>query len=677
MFNNYKFIKTVSRITLLTFLSTAISPLSATLQEDLSEKTSSRHLHSISKFMCAALCLSKASGLTFNLTDLGDRGINITGTGWLGQSVSSAGDVNRDGFDDFIIGAPELYSWAGAAYLIYGSSNLTNKNLTYSLGNDLIFYGSYINPSLPGVGFSVSGGGDINGDGYSDFIIGNPAYEYMRGITYSLYGNNSLKSLNLSLPLEKSGTTMLGGVTYSPDYYNSWTTSRAGEAVSNAGDINKDGYADILIGAPCFNPITREYKGAVYVVYGNESLGSINLGELRNQGFNITGNGAIGESVSGAGDVNGDGYPDILFGASNYNSTEGRSYVIYGGKNLRSINLDNELVENGFIISGSLFTGFSVSGVGDVNKDGYDDMLISSKTNTSLATCYLIYGGNNLTNINLNQNLGNKGVKFIGPKTDIFSVSGAGDFNGDGYPDILIGSAANLRPYQGNAYLIYGGNNLIDMRISNGLGNKGITFIGGSYTVGASVSGAGDVNADGYDDILIGSTTDDVTYLVYGFPNTLNSSPTSFPSFNPLSYPSLNPLSFPSSTPLSFPSVIPSSNPTVIKNKEITNTPTNIPTKEIVKTDDFNEQPTSFPTNNIVPGTSKHAANNNNVYIYSSIVSFFVGIPLVLFVANYIKNLYKKESNNENIENPTSENVQTIEMKNLIKTSDLLSTDKV
>lgn len=253
----------------------------------------------------------------------------VTPGGYLGWSVSSAGDINKDGYDDFIMSAPDSTradddgaSKIGIVFLIYGGKNLEDLDLTYLVSTQ----GISITGAQSGdqTGYSVSGVGDVNNDGYDDVIIGAPGYSSSGGIVYLIYGSSSLRNINLAF-LGTAGITIIGE-----------TASQAGYSVSNAGDLNKDNYTDIIIGAPGYS----SSKGRAYIIYGNNNLTNITLNNLTvAQGILITGaneGDMAGFSVSGAGDINNDGYDDVIIGASGYYVNEdkpnenGAAYLIYG-----------------------------------------------------------------------------------------------------------------------------------------------------------------------------------------------------------------------------------------------------------------------------------------------------------------------------------------------------------
>ena len=340
----------------------------------------------------------------------------------------------------------------------------------------------------------------------------------------------------------------------------------SGISVSSAGDVNGDGYDDLIIGADSGDPNGDSDAGETYVIYGGASApgtnGVLDLGALDGtNGFTLNGidrGDSSGSSVSSAGDVNGDGYDDLIIGAlfaySNGGSAAGETYVVYGGANapgaggvldLGALNGTNGFTLNG--IDAGDRSGVFVSSAGDVNGDGYDDLIIVARYadpngNSDAGETYIVYGGASAPGTNgvldLSDLDGTNGFILNGiDRNDYFrSVSSAGDVNGDGYDDLIIGADAadpNGRNNAGETYIVYGGANapgtggvldLSDLDGTNGFILNGIDVYDRS---GSSVSSAGDVNGDGYDDLIIGAHLADPnrrnyageTYVVYGGAN--------------------------------------------------------------------------------------------------------------------------------------------------------------
>ncbi|MEM7555852.1 MAG: FG-GAP-like repeat-containing protein [Cyanobacteria bacterium P01_A01_bin.84] len=330
-----------------------------------------------------------------------------------GYSVSSAGDVNNDGIDDLIIGAPyadeDNKPSTGESYVVFGrtdvgsSSSFQMSSLDVSSldgSNGFVIKGADAGDNL---GFSVKSAGDFNNDGIDDLIIGARLADFEgnlnTGKTYVVFGSSGLGS-NGSLEVSSlNGTNgfVINGTT---------DQGESGLSVNSAGDINGDRVNDLIIGAPGSNNS--------YVIFGNSNLasnnninGSINLSELDGtNGFKIEGiisSDEFGYSVSSVGDINGDRIDDLIIGAryANVNGINdaGQSYILYGGVgvgNTGTIKISELDGSNGFIVNGNNRgdnLGISVSGVGDINGDDKDDLIIGSAgANQAAGESYVLYG---------------------------------------------------------------------------------------------------------------------------------------------------------------------------------------------------------------------------------------------------------------------------------------------
>ncbi|MEH2072511.1 MAG: hypothetical protein V7K47_30910 [Nostoc sp.] len=445
--------------------------------------------------------------------------------------VSNAGDINGDGFDDLIIGAPNVNSGAGKSYVVFGGTNVGSSG-SFNLSSLNGTNGFLINRIAvrDGLGSSVSNAGDINNDGIDDLVIGAPFADpngnSSAGQSYVVFGGTNIGS-GSSFDLSKLNGT--NGFAINGIFAN----DNSGYSVSNAGDINGDGIDDLIIGASNASANGNSGAGKSYVVFGGTNVGSggtLDLSDLNGtNGFAIDGifaGDSSGNSVSSAGDINGDGINDLIIGAyradPNFNDVAGQSYVVYGGTNVGSggtVNLSDLNGTNGFAINGISSpdeSGISVSNAGDINNDGIDDLIIgalgaSSNFNNDGGQSYVVYGGTNVSSggiLNLSDLNGTNGFvinsissfNFLG-----YSVSSAGDVNDDGIDDLIIGTFGAEQ-----SYVVFGGTNvgsggIFDLSNLNGTNGYAINGITRGDSFGRSVSNAGDVNGDGIGDVIIGA----------------------------------------------------------------------------------------------------------------------------------------------------------------------------
>ena len=334
----------------------------------------------------------------------------------LGSSSASAGDVNGDGFSDVIIGAPRGGSgMKGAAYLFLGSRNGLSAKPAWSMEGPQ--GGSQF-------GQSVASAGDINHDGYDDIIIGIP-------------GRSNGQASEGSAVVYLGSSSGLSGV---PAWQveSNVVLALFGYSVAAAGDVNGDGFGDVVIGA-LQQSKTATGEGQAYVYLGSSQ------GLATTAAWSVAGSirwGQFGVSVSSAGDVNRDGFSDIIVGEHNYSDTQrkgGRVQLFLGSPTGPSATPNWSFAPQ---VSYQAQFGYSVASVGDINRDGYADVIIGARGYS--ATPVARTGGAFLF-LGSAQGLSSC-AQWIGTSDQpgsIFGVSvgGAGDTNGDGKGDLVVGSA--------------------------------------------------------------------------------------------------------------------------------------------------------------------------------------------------------------------------------------------
>jgi hypothetical protein len=468
---------------------------------------------------------------------------------FFGTSVSTAGDVNHDGFHDVVIGAPK-FAPNGSIFIYFGSAS--GLATTPSQRRDGRTSGTDF-------GDTVAWAGDVDGDNFSDVLAGAPggfganddrvrAYLYLGSSTglESTYAWEHIQAdpvvdrhiafagggdfngdgeddvaLGYDWPNGNTGQVEVyhgtsTGLPATPTFTLDPPTTAAasfGRSVAMAGDVDCDGYADLIVGASSYTG-TVSGEGAAFV-YRGSSTGITST--IHWQAVSESSSGHLGQSVATAGDVNGDGCADVIVGSADYDTGGGNigiALVWYGGAS--GLGADGTVANADWSDTGSVgaFFGASVGTAGDTNGDGFSDIIVGAERDTNGQATEgraFIYRGSGD---------GIRTSSTDGLPTDQagaqmgWSVAGAGDVNNDGYSDVIVGApdydTGGVAGPVGAAFVFHGS--------ASNLSN---TFDWAAYgtsssqSFGISVAGAGDVNGDGYSDVIVG---DDMHHVSLGHP---------------------------------------------------------------------------------------------------------------------------------------------------------------
>lgn len=446
----------------------------------------------------------------------GVRIMDFVENGRVGRSVTGIPDMNGDGFDEVLIGAPGDFfdsESGGSAFLIFGSASQTPVDL-----QDLESRGIRFDGESPGDQFGslVGSPGDINNDGITDLAVGaTRSWRNGNSELYIIFGNSNLQSFPLdeiessnrgyqfgdnfigqnpdrafisghidfngdgiddfmvstygsSSPFIGFGGRDLGGFDPSAPGEDGYRLGLGETGVSDtSADLNGDGLGDLILGHEYHDEGILSSSGLAWVVFGRSGFGEIN--EISgDEGFRIIGteeNGGAGADVSTGGDVNGDGIEDIVIGADgeeNSNGTTGKVYVLFGDSQTNDIQLSQIASgDGGFVINGGVYNyfGFTAKIIEDINGDGLDDIMATATSDM----IYIVFGKRNTNPVDILELSEVDGLMIDRQSSPFFrsrsNFASANDFNNDGFNDLIIGdpdTSTNDVFRSGQAFVLFG-----------------------------------------------------------------------------------------------------------------------------------------------------------------------------------------------------------------------------
>jgi hypothetical protein len=407
--------------------------------------------------------------------------IGVQDGSFFGASVAPAGDVNHDGYGDVLVGAPGWDQTAldeGRVFLYLGGPTglASSPSWAWSPGEE-----------GAAAGTCVAGGGDVNGDGADDILVGVPNWD----------SPNGFDAGGVFVFL---GSVNGPGATAWDTLYAGGDDAHFGTSVATAGDVNADLAQDVIVGAPGYSNGQAREGGAFVFLGAPGKFAALPAFTLEANGSNAR----LGFSVSGAGDVNADGYADVIMGAPGFLLGRGRAWVYRGSAS----GIGALLLSLAGTVD-STQVGYSVANAGDVNGDGYADVAVGSPgsddADVRAGRVDVYYGGSAPSALPGFTELGQYPDERMGSQ-----LATAGDLDGDGYADLLIGRERVPEPASesGTVEVLLGGPGGVALT----------TFLDGPHVgigFAAAIATTGDTDGDGYAEVIVGAPSFEGVGAVY------------------------------------------------------------------------------------------------------------------------------------------------------------------